>query len=163
MAETVHLFLKANGQDIKGESTQTSLGRKDSIECLYYEQAVMTAREAGTGLATGRRQYQPLLIRKRLDKASPLIMKALTENQTVDGTFKFFRPSPKGDGTTEQFYTVVMKGGRVASARQFVPDTLVPASSKEPPLEEITFIFHTISWTFNDGGVMHEDSWSASK
>ena len=38
MAETVHLFLKANGTDIKGESTQTSLGRADSIECVYYEQ-----------------------------------------------------------------------------------------------------------------------------
>src|SRR5688572_25005194 len=30
MAETVHLYLKANGTDIKGESSQTSLGRQDS-------------------------------------------------------------------------------------------------------------------------------------
>ena len=53
MAETVHLYLKANGTDIKGESTQTSLGRQDSIECVYYEQGVKTAREAGSGMATG--------------------------------------------------------------------------------------------------------------
>lgn len=62
MAETVHLYLKANGTDIKGESTQVSLGREGSIECVYYEQGVITARESGSGLATGRRQYQPLLI-----------------------------------------------------------------------------------------------------
>ena len=30
---------------------------------------MITAREAGSGMATGRRQYQPLLIRKRIDKS----------------------------------------------------------------------------------------------
>ena len=163
MAETVHLYLKANGSDIKGESTQVSLGRKDSIECLFYEQRIVTAREAGSGMATGRRQYEPLLIRKRLDKASPLLAKALVENAAIEGTFKFFRPSPKGDGTTQQFYTVVIKEGRVASLRQVVPDTIVPATSTEPPMEEITFVFQSISWTFTEGGITHEDTWSANR
>jgi type VI secretion system secreted protein Hcp len=163
MAETVHLYLKANGKDVKGESTQTSIGRKDSIECVYYEQKVITAREAGSGMATGRRQYEPLLIRKRIDKSSPLLVKALVENAKVEGAFKFFRPNPKGDGTTEQFYTVEIKDGRIASLKQMVPDTIVPASSTEPPLEEVTFVFHTIKWTFTDGGVSHEDTWSANR
>jgi type VI secretion system secreted protein Hcp len=163
MAETVHLFLKANGTDIKGESTQHSLGRQDSIECVYYEQNVVTAREAGSGMATGRRQYNPLVIRKRIDKASPLILKALAENQVIEGTFKFFRPNPTGDGTTEQFYTVVIKAGRVASVKQLCPDTLVPATSTEPPLEEVSFVFHTIAWTFTNGGVTHEDTWSGQR
>jgi type VI secretion system secreted protein Hcp len=163
MAESVHLFLKANGTDIKGESTQVSLGREGSIECIYYEQSVVTAREAGSGLATGRRQYQPLLIRKRIDKSSPLLMKALTENQVIDATFKFFRPNPTGDGTTEQFYTVNFKQGRINSVKQLVPDAMVPAHSTHPPMEEVTFVFHTIGWTFNDGGVTHEDSWSQQR
>jgi type VI secretion system secreted protein Hcp len=163
MAETVHLYLKANGTEIKGDSTQTSLGRENSIECVYYEQAVATAREAGTGMATGRRQYAPLLIRKRLDKSSPLLMKAMVENQAVEGTFKFFRPNPNGDGTTEQFYTVTIRQGRIASVRQYVPDALVPASSNEPPLEEVTFVFHTIAWTFTEGGVTHEDTWNSNR
>jgi type VI secretion system secreted protein Hcp len=163
MAETVHLYLKANGTDIKGESTQVSLGRDGSIECVYYEQGVITAREAGSGLATGRRQYQPLLIRKRIDKSSPLLMKALTENQVVEATFKFFRPNPTGDGTTEQFYTVNFKQGRINTIKQLVPDTIVPATSKDPALEELTFVFHTIGWTYTNGGVTHEDSWSAQR
>jgi type VI secretion system secreted protein Hcp len=163
MAETVHLYLKANGTDIKGESTQTSLGRENSIECLYYEQSVVTAREAGSGLATGRRQYAPLQIRKRIDKSSPLLMKALTENQSIEATFKFFRPSVSGDGTTEQFYSVTFKQGRINSVKQFNPDSIVPASSTMPSMEEVSFVFHTISWTFNDGGVTHEDSWSEQR
>ena len=163
MAETVHLYLKSNGADIKGESTQVSLGRGDSIECLFFESGVRTAREAGSGMATGRRQYEPLLIRKRIDKATPLIAKAMVENSKIEGTFKFFRPNPTGDGTTEQFYTIQIKNGRVASQRQWVPDTIVPASSMEPPLEEVAFVFHTISWTYTNGGITHEDTWDSNR
>ncbi|WP_224247247.1 type VI secretion system tube protein TssD [Hyalangium gracile] len=163
MAETVHLYLKANGTEIKGDSTQVSLGREGSIECVYYEQGVITAREAGSGLATGRRQYQPLLIRKRIDKSTPLLMKALCENQVIEATFKFFRPNPNGDGTTEQFYTVNFKQGRINTIKQLVPDTIVPATSKDPALEELTFVFHTIGWTYTNGGATHEDSWSAQR
>jgi type VI secretion system secreted protein Hcp len=163
MAETVHLFLKANGTDIEGNSTQTSMGRENSIECLYLEHAVKTAREAGSGQASGRRQYEPILIRKRIDKSTPLIAKALVENQVCDGVFKFFRPAPTGDGTTEQFYTIEFKGGRVASINQFSPDAIEPASSMQPPMEEVGFVFHTIIWTFMDGGVSHEDTWSGNR
>ena len=163
MAETVHLYLKANGSDIQGQSSQTSLGRENSIECLYYESGVLTAREAGSGMATGRRQYTPLLIRTRIDQASPLIMKALCDNAKVEGIFKFFRPNPTGDGTTEQFYTVKIKNGRVATVKQISPDSFDPANSTSPEMEEVAFVFHTIEWSFTDGGVTHEDTWDQQK
>lgn len=159
MAETVHLFLKANGNDIKGESTQTSLGREDSIECLYFQDSVRTAREKGSALATGRRTYEPIVIRKRIDKSSPLLAKALCNNEVVEGTFKFFRPSPAGDGTTQQFFTVEFSGGRIESIKRISPDTIDPASSIEPPTEEVGFVFHTITWTYEDGGITHTDNW----
>lgn len=163
MAETVHLYLKANGSDIQGESSQTSLGRENSIECVHFETSVKTARETGSGMATGRRQHEPIHILKRIDKASPLIAKALCENQVVDAAFKFFRPNPTGDGTTEQFYTVEIKKGRIASQRQWVPDTINPASTNMPPMEEVSFVFHTIMWTYTNGGVTHQDTWDAQR
>jgi type VI secretion system secreted protein Hcp len=120
---------------------------------------VVTARETGSGLATGRRQYKPLLLRKRIDKSSPLLAKALTENQVIEGEFKFFRPNPTGDGTTEQFYTIGFKRGRINSIKQVLPDVIEPAGTFKPMLEEITIVFHTISWTYTNGGVTHEDTW----
>jgi len=36
MAQTVHLFLKVNGEDVQGESSQTSEGRENSIECTFF-------------------------------------------------------------------------------------------------------------------------------
>jgi type VI secretion system secreted protein Hcp len=163
MAETVHLYLKANGVDIKGQSTQTSLGRADSIECVQFESSVKTARETGSGMATGRRQHEPIHIQKRIDKSTPLIAKALTFNEVVEGVFKFFRPNPVGDGTTEQFYTIKIMKGRVSSQKHFVPETLNPASTNMPPMEEVSFVFHSIEWTYTDGGVTHQDTWDAQK
>jgi type VI secretion system secreted protein Hcp len=160
MAQTVHLFLKANGSDIKGESTQASMGRADSIECVSFNSGVTSARESASNLATGRRQHEPITIRKRIDKASPLLAKALVENQQVEGAFKFYRPNPTGDGTTEQFFTVAIKGGRVFSQKLLILNTLDPQQASEPPLEEVGFVFHTINWTYTNGGIEHEDNWA---
>lgn len=158
MAETVHLFLKAKGVDIKGESTQISLGRQDSIECTYYEQGVTFARTVGPGPgATGRHQYT-LVFRKRIDKASPLIIKALVNNEPIEGVFRFFRPNPSGDATTEQFYTVMIKGGSVTAVRQIVPDTISPVTSKDSPLEEVSIVFNSIQWLYTNGAISCEDS-----
>ena len=159
MAETVHAYIKSNGSDIQGESSQTSLGRENSIECFYFEDNVRTAREKGTGMATGRRTYEPIKFLKRIDKSSPLLAKSLCNNEVIEGSFRFFRPSPTGDGTTQQFFTVEITEGRIASIKRVSPNCIDPASSADPPLEEIQVVFHTITWTYEDGGVMHTDSW----
>ncbi|MBX7081881.1 MAG: type VI secretion system tube protein Hcp [Nannocystaceae bacterium] len=161
MAETVHLYLKANGQDVQGESTQTSLGRENSIECLAYESSVITARESGSGQATGRRTYTPIVIRKRIDKSTPLIAKALRRNEKIDAIFKFFRPNPTGDGTTEQFFTVKIENGRISSFKMVSPNAINPGTASEPPTEEVAFVFHTITWSYTNGGVEDTDTWNA--
>ncbi len=159
MAETVHLYLKSNGEDIKGESTQTSLDREGTIECLSFVDSVRTAREKGSGMASGRRTFEPLVLRKRIDASSPLLARSLCNNELVEGTFKFFRPSPGGDGTTEQFFTVEFGKGRIASIRRVSPDTIDPASALEPPTEEVSIVFHNITWTYDATGASHYDSW----
>jgi type VI secretion system secreted protein Hcp len=161
MPESVALFLKAKKTGaIQGDSSQTSLGREKSIECLSFEHEVTTARETASGAATGRRTYVPIKIRKRIDRASPLIAQALVNNEEISGKFMFFRPSPVGDGTTQQFYTIEISQGRIASLKQFVPDSTDDEHAHREPEEEVAFTFHKITWTYTDGGVTAEDSWS---
>ena len=159
MAQTVHLFLKANGEDVQGESTQISEGRENSIECTYFEAETNTAREVQSGLATGRRQHQPIVIHKAIDKATPLIAKALTKSAKIDGEFKFYRPNPSGDGTTQHFYTVKIGNGRVAGQKMVSTWTRPDDPHSAPPQEEVKFVFQNIVWRFEDGGVEHEDTW----
>jgi type VI secretion system secreted protein Hcp len=162
MAETVHLYLKANGQDIQGESSQTSLGRENSIECVQFKDSVRTARELGSRAAVGRRVHEPIEIVKRVDKGTPLIAKALCRNERIDAEFKFFRPNPAGDGTTEQFFTVKIENGRIDAIERISPNAIDPAEAKTPPLEVVRIVYHTITWTFVPTGAEYVDSWSNS-
>ena len=160
MAMTVHLYLTANGTKIDGDSTIQSLERENSIECLSFEDSVRTAREASSGMASGERTYEPLRIVKRIDKSSPLLAKALCNNEVVEGVFKFFRPNPAGDGSTQMFFTVEIQEGRIGSITRVSPDTIDPASASAPPTEEVTFVFGYIGWTYVPDGVEHVDHWS---
>lgn len=159
MAQTVHLWLKAAGTNIEGDSTIESLDRADTIECLSFEDSVRTAREASSGVASGERTYEPIRITKRIDKSSPLLAKALTNNEVIEGIFKFYRPDPAGSGTQEHFFTVEIREGRIASITRVSPDTIDPASANTPPTEEVTFVFGYIRWTYEPGGQEHIDHW----
>ncbi|HVE84918.1 MAG TPA: type VI secretion system tube protein TssD [Myxococcales bacterium] len=159
MAQTVHLKLKANGSDVQGESSQTSEGRENTIECTYFESSMDSGREVQSGIATARRQHKPLVIRKRIDKSTPLIAKALTHHQVIEGEFLFFRPNPAGDGTTEQYYTVKISNGRVHSQKMISEWSNPGAEHAQPPMEEVAFVFQNIQWRYTNGGVEHEDTW----
>ena len=77
MAMTVHLKLKANGDDILGESTVTTLDREDTIECFSFDYGVQSASEAFSGIASGGLTHEPIRIVKRIDKATPLLILTL--------------------------------------------------------------------------------------
>ncbi len=160
MAMTVHLYLTADGTKIDGDSTILSMDREDSIECLSFEDSVRTAREASSGMASGERTYEPVRITKRIDKSSPLLAKALCNNEKIDALFKFYRPAPSGDGTTEQHFTVELQESRIASITRVSPDVIDPAASAAPPTEEVTFVFGYIRWTYEPDGIEHVDHWS---
>jgi type VI secretion system secreted protein Hcp len=160
MAMTVHLELYADGNKIDGDSSIVSMERENTIECLSFIDSVRTAREASTGRASGERTYEPVRIEKRIDKSSPLLAKALVNNEVIEGTFRFYRPNPMGDGTTEQYFTVEIKEGRINSITRISPDVIDPASSNAPPTEEVSFVFGYIRWTYEPDGIEHIDHWS---
>jgi len=161
MANTVHLSLTSNGTKIDGDSTILSMERENTIECLRFYDSVRTAREASSGVASGERSYEPLVIEKRIDKASPLLAKALCQNEVIEGIFRFYRPNPAGDGTTQQFFTVEIKEGRIAYINRVSPDVIDPASANAPPTEEVGFVFGYIRWCYEPDGIEHIDQWSA--
>lgn len=122
--------------------------------------SVRTAREAGTGMATGRRTYEPVVFTKRIDRSSPILARALCNNEVIEATFKLFRPNPDGDGTTEQFFTIMLTGGRISSIKRVSSNAIDPASANDPPIEEVGLVFSDITWTHEIASTVHHDSWS---
>ena len=110
-------------------------------------------------MSTGRKQHSPVVIRKRIDKSTPLLLKALCENERVDSAeFRLYRPSPSGSGAEEHFYTVLLEECNLGGVRQVREDTTIAGQDAPPMLEEVTFIFQEVTWTYEDGGITHSDS-----
>lgn len=134
-------------------------GREGAIEVLYYQQAVSSLKDAGSGMATGKRQYTPIVIRKRIDKSTPLLFKALVQNEVVNAIIKFWRPT--SNGGEEQFFTVTITSGRVAGIEDYLPEIFKTGSEASvQPLEQVSLTFSTITWTWTDGGIEYSDSWN---
>ena len=159
-ATPVALFLTANGASVEGDSQQEMT--EGAIECTAYQSAVAAGQRQGTGQATGRRTHEGITIRKPIDRSSPLLAKALCHNEVIEGTFKFFRPNPNGEGTTEHYFTVEIENGRVARIHLVSPDGY--ANPGEPPsvaaFEDVQFTYNQITWRYEITGAEHTDTTS---
>ncbi len=152
MAINAHLYLKIAGADAKGESTQQGDG---GIELYSVSFGVSNPIDWGTGAASGRRDYSPISVTKRVDKLTPLLYKALCTNQTVEGKIKFWRPPVDGGAVDEQFFTLEFKYGRVES--------ISDSASSDHPSETVSFAYRAITITYDSKaakGVTHSDDWS---
>ena len=161
MAQTVHLTLEIDGNRVEGESSISSMDREDTIECSSFRYGVTTSREGDSRTPiTGRRQHEPIVIHKRIDKSTPLLLKALCQNEPVNSAeFKFYRPSPGRTGAEEHFFTVRLEGGFISSVRQVSEDPTMAGEQAPPMMEEVAFVFQDITWTYEIGGATHKDSW----
>jgi type VI secretion system secreted protein Hcp len=162
-AETVSLYLVGKSQGwIRGESTQVSMNRENMIEALAYTQMVVMEPDTRTGAAGEVRDHFPITILKKIDKSSPLLYRAWRTGELCTATFRFFRPNPTGDGTTQQYYTVVLRGARISGLRRELLNTIEPATSTAPVVERVSFTYGDYREIFEDGGIEDGDVWHAN-
>lgn len=162
MSGRVYLKLSVQGTAVEGESTVETIGGVDvskMIECEGFNEGVSTAQDAASRTPTGQRIYDPLLVRKWVDKSSPELAKALCETAKVEGEFMFFRPSTE-NAQMEHFFTVKIEDARISSIKRFLPEiTNDVAQAGKPPLENVSFVFGKITWTHVPGNKVHTDNW----
>ncbi len=160
MAQTVFLRLQINGNDIEGESTVRSFDREGTIECSSFHCGLTAPFDAATGQVT-RPQPEPVKIHKRVDRTSPLFLKALHQQERVEAEFMFFQPSP--EGRDEHFFTVQLKSGYVSSVRQASEDVIMAGEKAPPMMEEVVFVYRAIIWMHTQSGSEHGVPWIVGK
>jgi type VI secretion system secreted protein Hcp len=179
MALNPSLFLTINKNSVKGFNSQQTKTPDGSIEVLDFKVGASAPIDWSTGSTTGRREHQALSITKRTDATTPLIWNALTQNQVVAGTIKFYRPTLDGSSKDEQFYTVEFGNGRIASITQAVhgkegtstATTGLAAGERKAggeaavPYDVVTFAYTKLTLTYSSAdakGVQASDDWSNS-
>lgn len=150
----LNAYLKLKGQKqgtIKGGVTKS--GREGAIEVLAISHEIVSPRDPQSGLPTGKRQHKPFVITKTLDKSSPLLAKALVDNETLPTwELQLYQPAAKGGEALA--YTIKLTNANIASIRIMLDD-------KGNPIEEVTFTYQKIEWIWADGGITASDDWEA--
>jgi type VI secretion system secreted protein Hcp len=160
-AETVHLFVTGATQGvIQGDSTQTSLGRADSIEAYSYTHMLFAEPDTRNGITGTVHDHFPVTITKAMDKSTVKLFRAWRNHERLQIVVKFYRPNPAGDGTTQQFFTVTLTDAYIAGIRREVPDTLDPATSSNPALERISFTYSAYQEYYVPTDYAYGDEWT---
>lgn len=159
MAMIVHMSIEGNTQGNISEGCSPMEGREDTIHVMQLEYKSEIPWNNQDGRAQGHRIHYPIEIIKSIDRASPLLSSALCSNEQLTVTFQFYRYNPSGDGTEEQFYTIVLEEANIVSIVQELPFTLDKVKAQLPPYETVRFAFTKVTTTFEPDGVEFSDSW----
>jgi type VI secretion system secreted protein Hcp len=148
MAQTFHCKMTIGGQPLIGSSSQWSSGgvnRADGFEGLSLELVGRRAVKGESAWATGRRHWQPIRIRKVVDRATPLLVDAFVGGKRID-TFEciFFRPSPTGGGAQHDF-TIKGTDGRIRSHR-IDSGLLAEGDTSARMYEEFELVAEKMDW-----------------
>jgi type VI secretion system secreted protein Hcp len=142
-----YLKLKAKSGPVAGSVTQ--MGREGTIEVIAFEHQVKADPRT--------KQHGLFTITKAFDKSSPILAKLLT---TQEGILEFELQlwKPAATGKEINYYTIKLTNARVAQINFKQLNNRNPELMKFDHLEEVSFVYESITWTFNDGGISHTDT-----
>lgn len=142
------LRLKIDGNDIEGECPIRSLDREGSIVCQAFDHEMRVPYDSATFEIKGQPIHGAVTIIRATDKTSPLLYKALCQNEPVtEAEFRFFRPSSDSSGAEEHYSTVLLENAYIVGIRRSFQN-----------LEKVTFVYRDITWTYEIGGPTHRES-----
>lgn len=161
MAMPAHLTLTGEKQG-KIEGSCDMKGREGTILVYSMNHDIMIPRSPTDGLATGKRVHGPLSIVKEFDKSSPKLYQALcTGEHLKEVTLKFYRITKQG--TEEHYFTTKLEDAIVVDMKPYMPITLLGENEPYRHMEDVSFTYKKIKWTWEPNGIESEDSWAAPK
>jgi len=104
---------------------------------------IVSPRDAGSGLPTGKRQHKPITITKQLDQSTPLLLNALVNNENLSSVM----------------ITLASGGNPVATIK--LTNASIADYVDHGTTETWSFTYQKIEWTWLDGGITASDDWEA--
>jgi type VI secretion system secreted protein Hcp len=133
-------------------------GREKSIIAFAVDHKVTMPTDPQTGLSSGKRLHDPLVLTKEVDKSSPKLYQALCTGEHLKKVeIKYFRIAK--DGKEEHYFTQHLSDAIVVSMEPFVPTVYLKENHGHRHMEKVGFTYSNIKWTWVPDGVESEDSW----
>lgn len=130
-------------------------GVADVIKVLGFSHELTVPFDPASGLPTGVRQHTPLVVVKQMDSASPGLYQALTTGENLTGVeLRFYRLD--STGASEQYFTYTLTNARIVDIRPF---TQAISNESYRHMEEVSFVYQQIEWTWEPGAITTVDNW----
>ncbi|MCW2257772.1 type VI secretion system Hcp family effector [Providencia alcalifaciens] len=144
MANIIYLKLQGNKQGLisRGCSTMDSIGNKfqngHEDEILIHELSSNLSMDQNVS-------FQPIDIRKSIDKASPLLSQSLTSNEILTCDFSFYRTSMSGG--LELYYKIKLTEASIVNIHCFYPNSItqIKRSQKNHYLFDLNLLLGNMS------------------
>ena len=161
-----YMMMTLDGQaqgKFKPESNRS--GHSDKTEVLGYIMEVKSPRDVATGQASGKKQYQPIIIWKASGASSPQFFKAVTTNEIIKKLkFEFYKPDDVFKTTEGLYYTIELENATISGYRQLMGSPENPEfKAKNPGMyDEIKIVFQKITVTEIKVKTSATDDWEGS-
>jgi len=132
-------------------------GFEGAVALSSFSWGVSQPASSHSGLATGKRQYEPIRFIKQIDKSSPILAKHCATGQHIPKAVLYVR-RPNANGGLETYYKIEFEDCLITSVRAGVD---LDSDGRSELVEEFTITFKKITWTWIDGGITAEDDWEA--
>lgn len=157
MALTAYMKVTGKSQgEIKGDCPQGG-DKKDKVLIYNIDHLVEIPKDTHTGLPTGQRIHHPLTITKHKDLASPKLFQCCCNGEQCEVEILHYRI--KADGTEENYFKVKLEDAIIVNMREYTPLTFVPENKPYQDMEEVSFTYSKITWTYTDGNIEFTDDW----
>jgi type VI secretion system secreted protein Hcp len=141
----VDMFLKLKNPDVTGEAADAE--HKGEIEVVSWSWGLQSPRDVSTGRAAAKFKLNELLIVKRIDRSSPVLMQIAKYNKVVEQATLTLRKA----GTTQlTFLTVELKNARVTAVNVQCENTVGHTSTDV--VERVNFGFDHVTVTYTPQG-----------
>ncbi|PHM60503.1 hypothetical protein Xsto_03934 [Xenorhabdus stockiae] len=155
MAHMIYLSLSGKKQGLisAGCSTLDSIGNRyqkgheDQIQVLSLNHTI--TREQNVS-------HHPIQFIKPIDKSSPLLAMSIDSNESLDGSFIFYRTSPAG--SLELFYEVKFTEATISDISCTYPNSI--NSNELMPYEKIYLKYKSITWNHITAGTSAYSIWN---
>ncbi|KML54605.1 type VI secretion protein [Burkholderia cepacia] len=156
-------YLTLEGQNQgKIEGSVEVSGHEGKILVQAVDHPIEIPKSPQTGLPTGKRIHFPLKLTKELDKSSPKLSQALASGEQMKSVvLEFYRITK--EGREEKYYTIKLENAIVMSIKAWTPNCLDQENQQFGHMEDVSFTYEKITWTYEPDGIEAEDSWSKPK
>lgn len=154
MANLIYLTLKGKKQGLisAGCSSVDSIGNKgqeghkDQILTLSLDHSMTREQHVS---------HHPVVLSKPVDKSSPLLGVAISNNESLEALFEFYRTN--ASGAQELYYTLLLTDATISDIAVSIPHSITHTGSQ--PQETISLKYKSIAWNHNIAGTSGYSIW----